>query len=194
MPTTATTTPEFSRPCAVERLPAGGMAFDLEASPAERAALARRFDLAGLDRLTAKGRVELAPGGLLEVRGRLQAELSQRCVVTLEPVPASVDTEFRRLFTREALPPDAVGGVEVEIDLDADVPEPLLGEDGLDLGEVAAEEMAVALDPYPRSPNADAVLAEVAARAAEEDRGPFAVLAPLHRGGGGSGSSGDGPH
>jgi len=189
LPTTNKTTPEFSRPCAVERLPAGGMAFDLEASPAERVALARRFDLAGLDRLTAKGRVELAPGGLFEVRGRLQAELSQRCVVTLEPVPASVDTEFRRLFTREALPPDAVGGVEVEIDLDADVPEPL-AEDGLDLGEVAAEEMAVVLDPYPRSPNADAVLAEIAARAAEEDRGPFAVLAPLHRGGG----SGDGPH
>jgi hypothetical protein len=91
----------------------------------------------------------------------------------------------------------AAGGVEIEIDPDVDVPEPL-GEDGLDLGEVAAEEMAVALDPYPRAPDADAVLAEVAARAAEEDRGPFAVLAPLHRGGGGggggTGGSGDGPH
>jgi hypothetical protein len=191
------TTPEFSRPCAIDRLPAGGTAFDLEASPAERAALARRFDLAGLDLLVARGRVEPAPGGLIEVRGRLRADLSQRCVVTLEPVPAAVDTEFRRLFTREAPPPVAAGGVEIEIDPDVDVPEPL-GEDGLDLGEVAAEEMAVALDPYPRAPDADAVLAEVAARAAEEDRGPFAVLAPLHRGGGGggggTGGSGDGPH
>lgn len=186
-------TPEFSRPCALERLPAGGLAFDVEASPAERAALARRFDLAGLERLEAGGRVEPVPGpgGLFEVTGRLRAELSQRCVVTFEPVPAAIDTEFRRLFTREAGPP-VPAGAELEVDLDADVPEPL-GENGLDLGELAAEEMAVALDPYPRAPNADTVLAEVAARAAEEDRGPFAALAPL-RPGSGDGDTGSGPH
>ncbi len=186
------TTPEFSRPCAVDRLPAGGFAFDLEAQPAERAALARRFDLAALDRLVAEGSVEAVPGGLFEVQGRLRAEFSQRCVVTFEPVPATIDEEFRRLFTREVAPPAQPGGAEVEIDLDAvdDLPEPL-GENGLDLGEVVAEEMAVALDPYPRAPNADAVLAEVAAQAGEEDRGPFAVLAPLRRD---SGGDGDGPH
>jgi uncharacterized metal-binding protein YceD (DUF177 family) len=48
----------------------------------------------------------------------------------------------------------------------------------IDLGEVAAETMALALDPFPRGPNAEAVLKE-AGVLSEEQAGPFGVLAAL---------------
>lgn len=173
--------PEFSRPCAVDRLPAGGQGFALAATEAERAALARRFDLDALDRLEAEGHVQAVPVAgaqpLVEVSGRLRAAASQRCVVTLEPVPATLDTTFRRVFTREL--PDEAAAAEIEVDaLDDDEPEPLPPGETLDLGELVAEELAVALDPYPRSPDADAVLAEVGA-------GPEPVAAVTAADGGG---------
>lgn len=173
--------PEFSRPCAVDGLPAGGQGFALAATEAERAALARRFDLDALDRLEAEGHVQAVPVAgaqpLVEVSGRLRAAASQRCVVTLEPVPAALDTAFRRVFTREL--PDEAAAAEVEVDaLDDDEPEPLPPGETLDLGELVAEELAVALDPYPRSPDADAVLAEVGA-------GPEPVAAVTAADGGG---------
>jgi hypothetical protein len=50
----------------------------------------------------------------------------------------------------------------------------------LDLGEALAEQLALALDPYPRAPGASLAAAED-----EEDespaRGPFAGLAPLRK-------------
>lgn len=171
---------EFARPCAVDRLPVGGQAFAVAASEAERSALAERFDLDGLDRLEAEGSVEAVPvagsSPLVEVRGRLRADARQRCVVTLEPVPATLDTEFRRIFTREPVD-EAVGAAEIEIDaLDDDEPEPLPAGGTLDLGELVAEELAVALDPYPRSPGADAVLAGAgAAVPAPDEGGPLAA-------------------
>jgi hypothetical protein len=49
----------------------------------------------------------------------------------------------------------------------------------VDIGAIALEELALALDPYPRAPDADAILA--ASNAATDDdveaRRPFAVLA-----------------
>ena len=99
--------------------------------------------------------------------------------MTLEPVPAQVEAEFDRLFSRD-LPEEASG--EVEIDPEAESPEPLVGH-VLDLGEVLAEELSLALDPYPRSPDADRLLAEVqgpqAARGANAVRPPGHAAAPL---------------
>ena len=182
-------TAELSRPCAVDRLPTGGLDFAVEATAPERAALARRFDLAGLDRLEAEGRVGVVDGGLVEVAGRLRAAVSQHCVVTFEPVPAQVDAEFRRLFAR-ADDEGAAGRREVEIDPEAEEPEPLAG-DVLDLGELVAEELAVSLDPYPRSPEAGAVLAAYAPPPDDGEGGGggdeaaagalAAALAPLRR-------------
>ena len=86
----------------------------------------------------------------------------------------TVDAEFDRLFSRDAA---AATEGEVEIDPEAEVPEPLVG-GRLDLGEILAEELSLALDPYPRSPEADRLLAELAARA-DGGKGPWRP--PLRR-------------
>src|ERR1700719_4639101 len=90
--------PEFTRPVEVNRLPSGEGVYDLAATPAERAALARRFDLLALDRLEAQARLTPLPGGLLRLSAALSADLVQACVVTLEPVPARIDDQFSLLF------------------------------------------------------------------------------------------------
>ena len=100
------------------------------------------------------------------VTGRLEADVVQSCVVTFEPVPAKIEAEFDRLFSRD-VPEEALD--EVEIDAEAELPEPLV--DGrLDLGEILAEELSLALDPYPRSPEADLRLAELRYRPTRRGR------------------------
>ena len=67
------------------------------------------------------------------------------------------------------------------MELSADALDTLPIENGaIDLGEAAAETLALALDPFPRSPGADAALAE-AGVLGESEAGPFAALADLKR-------------
>lgn len=168
--------PEFSRPFALDGLPPGGATLNLAAAPEERAALARRFDLVRLDRLEGELRLERVGGDIVRVAGRVRAAAAQRCVVTLEPVEAEVDAAFERLFTRSPVEETA----EVEVDPEAEMPEPLPA-GGLDLGELLAEELSLALDPYPRSPQADARLAELGGGEDGDARGAFAALASLKK-------------
>jgi hypothetical protein len=57
------------------------------------------------------------------------------------------------------------------IDPLADEPEPLEG-DRIDLGEIVAEELALAIDPYPRAPGAELAAAAPAAGDTEPVPGP----------------------
>ncbi|MEK0084735.1 YceD family protein [Benzoatithermus flavus] len=172
------TAAEFSRLYAPDGLPPGGATVTLEANAEERRALAKRFDLVRLDLLAGEVSIERAGEDLLHVSGRLRARLAQRCVVTLDPVEATVEAEFDRLFSRAA-PLEAEE--EIEIDPEAELPEPL-PEGGLDLGEILAEELSLALDPYPRSPDADAKLAELGIAGDDAaEANPFAALASLRK-------------
>lgn len=54
---------------------------------------------------------------------------------------------------------------------------PLEG-DRIDLGEAAVQTLSLALDPFPRHPDADRILAEKGVLS-EEQAGPFAALAKL---------------
>lgn len=173
--------PEFSHRIKLDEVGMTPRVYRIAAEPAELAALAERFGLAELERLSAEISLSREAAGV-RARGRVSAALSQICVVSGQPVPASVDEPLDVLFAFTS--PDAS---EEELELDAadcDVL-PLEGE-GVDLGELAAETMSLALDPYPRL--SDDALAdyrkllmseEEAARqaeAAQASRNPFAVL------------------
>lgn len=147
---------EFRREINIARLPIGERAFAIAAEPAERAALAARLRIERIDRLVAHGTVGRIEGEpLLVVKGRLEAEVTQLCVVTLEPVVSHLTADIYRIF--------ALGGKaaerEIVVDPLLDEPEPLEGA-VLDLGEIVAEELALALDPYPRAPGAERSPAE----------------------------------
>jgi uncharacterized metal-binding protein YceD (DUF177 family) len=171
-------TPEFSRLVALDGVSAGGASLTLKATLEECRALAARFGLVRLDQLEGEVKVErVGEGELIHVAGRLHAAVAQRCVVTLEPFDQAVDAEFDRLFSPD-VPEEASG--EVEIDAESELPEPLPGT-GLDLGEILAEELSLALDPYPRSPEADQWLAERGIAGEDAARNPFAALASLRK-------------
>jgi hypothetical protein len=162
--------PEFSRPVAVEKLTVGGSLYRIEAKPAEREALARRFGIIGVDALSAELTLRSGAKGSVHVEGSLRADVRQACVVTLVEVPAHVEAQFTRAYA----PVVARDETDILVDLDAeDPPDPLV--DGIvDIGEATAEELALGLDPYPRAPGA---VFELPEPQQPEAHSPFAALA-----------------
>lgn len=173
--------PEFSRLVDLATLPAAGARRDIEAEPAEREALARRFDLIAIAALTAQlDIVPIKSGGAVGARvtGRFAARVTQTCVVSLEPF----ESEVAERIALDLLPPAALEATEdASLYQEEDV-EPLEG-DALDIGELVAQHLSLALDPHPRrsgvsfEPPADAD-ADFDGPAAA---GPFAALGDLKR-------------
>ncbi len=147
--------PEFSRPVAVDRLGESGLALELVASAAERAALARHLGLLALEQLSGRAAIDRVDGGpVVRLRVAWTADVVQSCVVTLDPVPARLDEAFEQRF----VPPAAKAGPAREVFVDVgeeaeEPPEPLIG-GRIDIGAALAEQLALALDPYPRKPGA----------------------------------------
>lgn len=171
--------PEFSRLLSREELARGPQTLSLAADEGERAALARRFGLLGLERLEAELSVAPQSDGLIRLQGRLSAAASQACVVTLEPVPALVEEDFSQYYS--ILTADIHTEHELVVDPEAEDPPEPLGPEGLDLGEAVAQQLATALPAYPRAAGA-ALDPDLAAPAAPGGpQGPFAELAALKR-------------
>jgi uncharacterized metal-binding protein YceD (DUF177 family) len=164
-------TPEFSRPYKLDTL-GQPRAVDIRAEAEERTGLARRFGLQSLDRLEARATLTTSAQGI-EVAGHLRADAVQSCVVTQDPIPVRIDQEFTVRFVPQTTP-DAD-----EIELSADDCD-IMEHDGqqIDLGEAVAQSLGLALDPYPRSANAEARLREAGVKS-EEEAGPFGALAAL---------------
>jgi adhesin HecA-like repeat protein len=168
---------EFSRAFRLDTLSGEPRPVEIEADPAERAALARRFELVAVDALTAAGTL-VRRGGTIEAAGSLRARVTQSCVATAEPVEASLEEHFRIDFR-----PSPEAEAEEEIELDAAELDVVFYEGGaIDLGEAVAQTLFLALDPYPRCPAAQAALREAGVKSEEEARAetsPFAVLKGL---------------
>lgn len=163
---------EFSRPFAADKIARDGAAVSIEATAAERAALARRFGLQSLDALSAHCRLRPVAGGMIELDCGFEAEAVQECVVTLAPVKTRLAESFA---LRYALDPASIpSAASEEIDMAAEDPPEALEGGGIDLGEAVAQHLALALDPYPRAPGA-----EFAAGDAEKPANSFAILSKL---------------
>lgn len=146
-----------SFPVNVARLPQKGMPVTIEADPGQRARLAEKHGLLGVRSFRAELLVTNWKRNGVKVAGRVEADIEQECVVTLEPLDATVSEEFSQIF----LPDDSKLGREGfheggEVHLDAegpDSPEPFSG-DVIDVGALAEEFFGLAIDPYPRKPGA----------------------------------------
>jgi uncharacterized metal-binding protein YceD (DUF177 family) len=103
-------------------------------------------------------------GESIFAEGGLHADVTRTCVISLEEFETSVDEEFELRFVP--------AGTERE-DPDPDLPDeiPYAG-DTVDLGEAAAEQLGLALDPYPRMEGAIVPESD-----GDQDTSPFAVLA-----------------
>jgi uncharacterized metal-binding protein YceD (DUF177 family) len=164
--------PEFSRVERIDTFGAGERTVEIEANETERAKLAERFGLVSLGRLTASFRVRMEAAGIV-ARGTVDASVVQACSVTDEPIPVEISEEVALRFVEE----DAVNEEEIELSEDA-LDTMFYTGSAIDLGEAAAETVALALDPFPRSPNAEAVL-KAAGVIREDEVKPLGALAGL---------------
>lgn len=166
---------EFSRPVDLARVGDAEAVHDIEASADERAALARRFGVVGIDSLRARISLRRIRGGAaVRLSGRLAADVTQSCVVTLEPVKQHVEEEFEIIYAADATDEESLIGPDSDIAW----PEPL--PDGpLDIGEAVAQQISLSLDPYPRAPGVE--LEGRWGLAASGTGTPFAALDKLRK-------------
>ncbi len=164
-------TVEWSRPERLDAIGEGERIVAIEANADERAALARRFGLIGVKRLVARFVVRREAAGIL-VTGTVAGTVVQACSVTDERLTTTIDEPVALRFVNAIEETD-------EIELSADALDTVEIEGGaIDLGEAAAETMALAIDPFPRGPNAGTALRQ-AGVLSEDDVRPFNALATL---------------
>jgi hypothetical protein len=143
-------------PVLVAQIPDTGLHRDIEAAPATRAAMA---EVGGLrEILSATASLDVTPkgGGRFHVAGHVRARIGQTCVVTLDPIENEIDEPIDLIFA----PPDQIPQLADLVDETAesdteipDPPEPI--ENGfIDLGRLATDALFLAVDPYPRKPDA----------------------------------------
>lgn len=161
-----------------------GAALEIAASDNERAALAKRFGFLGLPVFSARVTVDRRVGGRVVVEGRLRGKIVQACILTLDPVTQDLDEAFRIVFKEDLAEERDPESGEALVSAQADAPEPLPGH-MLDVGEIVAEQLSLAADPYPRRPGVN--LEDVLPKPRRDSRGerpvqrrhPFAGLAAL---------------
>ena len=165
-------------PVAVAQIPETGLHRDIEADQAIRHAIA---DVGGLrEVLSAQASFDVTPksGGRFHVLGQVRARVGQTCVVTLDPMESDIDEEIDLIFAPPEQIPQMAALVDEAEHADGetpDPPEPI--ENGIiDLGRLATDALYLAVDPYPRKP--DAVFEPLVEATDPEDH-PFAALKAL---------------
>ena len=185
----------FARIYLAESVREGGDHVSVEADAKERAALAAELGLPSIHSL--KGDFTVAKRGrtAVKVTGEVTASVSQTCVASLEPFDAQIQEQVDCAFAPEPDARDAerklanaaklAGADGLVLSQTPDAPEPII--DGLiDLGALAAEFLALGLDPYPRKPGAAFI--EPAPEPASAATSPFAILGALRKPGKGGGA------
>ncbi len=164
-------TPEFSRPERLDTIGEQEREVRIAADADERKALAARFGVIAVERLEAVLTVRRQAAGIA-VRGRVTGALVQACSATGVPLDATIDEPVALLFVERL-------DEQEEVELDSGALDTVEIEGGaVDLGEAAAETMALALDPFPRSPDAEETL-RAAGVVSEDDHRPLGALHDL---------------
>jgi uncharacterized metal-binding protein YceD (DUF177 family) len=156
---------ELSRPIALTKIRAKGLTMLVEATPEECAAIASRMELPAIQSLQCRYELRLDPDGVSFLAdGFLHAAVIQSCIVSAEDIDATVEEAFSLRFVP--------AGAEHD-DPNPDDPDEIPYEgDTIDLGEATAEQLGLALDPWPRIEGATVPMIED-----EDDSSPFAILA-----------------
>lgn len=158
-------TPEVHRPVALDRIGPNGTSVLVEAAQAELPAVAARLGIPAMQALRCMFKLRRV-GGIIEASGELSARLTQVCVVSLDEFDGTVEDQFTIHFV-------PAGTEDDEPDPDAPDQVPFEGS-AIDLGEAAVEQLALALDPYPKRPGA-----ALPAEAQDGPQGAFAALLAL---------------
>src|ERR1700731_2947771 len=168
----------WSVPLAVAQIPEHGLHREIEADPVAREAMA---EVAGLrEILSVHAALDVTPGsgGRVHVGGHVRARTGQTCVVTLDPIENEIDEPIDLIFAPPEQIPDLSDLVDEAAESETEIPdppEPIIN-GVIDLGRLATDALFLAVDPYPRRP--DAVF-ELPAETIDPADHPFAALKAL---------------
>ncbi len=170
----------WSVPVTVAQIPEAGLHRDIEASAAEREAMAEAAGLREI--LSAHAALDVTPksGGRVHVGGHVRARIGPTCVVTLDPIENEIDEPIDLIFAPPEQIPELADLVDeaVESAEIPDPPEPIVN-GVIDLGRLATDALFLGIDPYPRRPD---VVFEPPVVAADPEDHPFAALKALKAG------------
>jgi hypothetical protein len=153
----------------VDNLPAQGIEARVDATAEECAALAKDFKVPAVRSLVGRYKLTGTPERV-RVTGRIEAAVTQVCVVTLDEFDSTIAEEVEVDFSAPDSLPLTAGESEREYE-----PPDEIANGQIDLGSLTAEFLALCLDPYPRKPGVDFSY-EVKD---DPSDGPFAALGKL---------------
>ncbi|MBT9290022.1 YceD family protein [Prosthecodimorpha staleyi] len=178
--------PILSRIVSIADIPGDGTTVRIVATEAERTALAADLDLPAIHRLEAEVTVKPWSRTGFIMEGRVSADITQTCVVSLEPIEAKVDEAIEVKFAPEAEEESwlkrLAAAAEADPEATGEDPPDFFAGGTLDPGAVAEQQFVLGIDPYPRKPGAafDAAAYGVA-EPDEAKPSPFAALAKLKK-------------
>jgi uncharacterized metal-binding protein YceD (DUF177 family) len=116
------------------------------ASPEECVALAKRYQITAVNNVQADVVLKTMGPDLVRFTGVIKAQIVQPCGVSLEPVTQDIAEEHDELLTTSA---DLLVPIDDMVP-DANSPTELIEGDSIDYGEIVAQIIALAIDPFPR--------------------------------------------
>ena len=153
------------------------VAFTLKPDGTARQTLAETLGIRSIRKLTFQGEVQPDGAQDLQLRGNLGATVVQDCVVTGDPVTTRIDELVLRRYLADFTDPETEEAEMPEDDTAEALPA------SLDLAEVMAEALALALPPWPRAEGiapVDITVTEPGKTPmTEEEIKPFAALKSL---------------
>lgn len=164
---------ELSRPIKLRPLPGEPVA--IEASEAERMALAQRFALPAIESLKAEVALD-QDGKAIRATGTLDAHIIQSCAISGEDFATTINEPLAMRFVEEGtIDPALSEDDEIEIELSADeLDEIEYSGDSFDLGEAVAQSLGLAIDPYAEGPSANSARQSAGINSDDEPSGPLA--------------------
>ena len=157
-------------------IPEAGLREDRVATEDERAQAAAQLEVVSCERLAADFTIRAIGQGHYRLSGKVTAQLTQSCIVTLDPIAQSVVGSFDVEFWPPGKQPES-GEDEVEALSAAEI-EPI--EHGqIDAGRIVFETLSASIDPYPRKPGAEFAPGALGEKPEPNEGGPFAALKKL---------------
>lgn len=153
--------PEFSRIIDLTSPPRGEKAIRLSAKEGERAKVAKRLGVPAVKKLD--GDLTLtASKAEVAVSGVLNASLVRECVASLEEMTEEVEEAFDVVFLRQVEADiGAPAGSGDDDSWDGEEVPPAVHEgDSFDAGEFLVQQLALAMDPFPRKAGAKSLADE----------------------------------
>jgi hypothetical protein len=171
----------LSRPLKVDELRDGATG-EIAATHAEMEAIAKMLDLVALDGLALAYRFDQLGAGRLRLTGTLRANITQTCVISLDPVETCLEVPVEAEFWPAGLIGQSERSVADPATLGLFDWREAIVDGRIDLGPVLYESLATALDPYPRREGASFAWSEGEPETGESaGSSPFAALAALKR-------------